>query len=59
MHKKIVDQLTAVDSFVAFKKLMVKRNEELNKQAMEMYEKQKEQKKGELGVTTGVPVNNA
>jgi hypothetical protein len=26
LHKKIVDQITAVDNFVAFKKLMVKRN---------------------------------
>lgn len=33
MHKKIVDQITAVDNFVAFKKLMVKRNGELESQA--------------------------
>jgi len=26
MHKKIVDQIMAVDNFLAFKKLMVKRN---------------------------------
>ena len=26
LHKKIVDQITAVDNFVAFKKLMLKRN---------------------------------
>lgn len=29
----------AVDSFLAFKRLMVKRNNELNKQAVELYEK--------------------
>lgn len=33
MHKKIVDQITAVDNFVAFKRLMNKRNTELNNQA--------------------------
>jgi protein-disulfide isomerase-like protein with CxxC motif len=26
LHKKIVDQITAVENFTAFKKLMVKRN---------------------------------
>jgi protein-disulfide isomerase-like protein with CxxC motif len=26
LHKKIVDQITAVDNFSAFKKLLVKRN---------------------------------
>jgi len=26
IHKKIVDQITAVDNFIAFKKLMIKRN---------------------------------
>ena len=36
IHKKIVDQIVAVDSFVAFKKLMCKRNAELNTQAMKM-----------------------
>ena len=35
LHKKIVDQLVAVENFVAFKKLMVKRNTELSLQAME------------------------
>ena len=29
----------AVDSFLAFKRLMVKRNNELNRQAIEMFEK--------------------
>jgi hypothetical protein len=36
LHKKIVDQITAVDNFVAFKKLMVKRNTELNEMALKM-----------------------
>jgi hypothetical protein len=30
IHKKIVDQIAAVDNFMAFKKLMCKRNAELN-----------------------------
>lgn len=37
LHKKIVDQITAVDNFVAFKRLMVKRNTELNEQAIKMF----------------------
>ena len=37
VHKKIVDQIAAVEDFIAFKKLMVKRNQDLNKQAMEMF----------------------
>ena len=40
IHRKIVDQIVAVDNFVAFKKLMVKRNAELNKQAIAMLKKQ-------------------
>jgi len=39
IHQKIVDQIMAVDNFLAFKRLMVKRNQELNKQAMLMFEK--------------------
>ena len=31
IHKKIVDQIVAVDNFMAFKRLMCKRNAELNK----------------------------
>ena len=38
IHKKIVDQIVAVDNFVAFKKLMCKRNAELNQQAMKLME---------------------
>ena len=34
IHKKIVDQIMAVDNFIAFKKLMVKRNTELNQQVL-------------------------
>ena len=40
IHKKIVDQILAVENFLAFKRLMVKRNQELNKQALALYEKQ-------------------
>ena len=36
MHQKIVDQILAVDNYLAFKKLMVKRNNEMNAQAMAM-----------------------
>ena len=39
IHKKIVDQIIAVENFLAFKKLMVKRNQELNKQATELFER--------------------
>ena len=39
LHKKIVDQITAVENFTAFKKLMVKRNQELNEQALTMLTK--------------------
>ncbi len=39
LHKKIVDQIIAVDNFIAFKKLMVKRNTELNEQAIQMFQK--------------------
>lgn len=34
IHKKIVDQIMAVDNFQAFKRLMIKRNSELNKEAL-------------------------
>jgi hypothetical protein len=57
IHKKIVDQIMAVDSFVAFKRLMVKRNNELNKQAVELYEKMSAQKNG--GTATGAPQDTA
>ena len=50
IHKKIVDQIMAVDSFLAFKRLMVKRNQELNRQAVEMYERL--QKQGADGKST-------
>jgi hypothetical protein len=44
LHKKIVDQIVAVDNFVAFKKLMCKRNAELNQQAMKMMAAKEEKK---------------
>lgn len=43
MHKKVVDQISAVDNFMAFKKLMLKRNSELNEEALRMM-LEKEQK---------------
>ncbi len=43
LHKKIVDQITAVDNFIAFKRLMVKRNTELNEQAIKMLTGQTQQ----------------
>lgn len=43
LHKKIVDQITAVDNFIAFKRLMVKRNTELNEQAIKMLTGQSQQ----------------
>ena len=39
VHKRIVDQIVAVDDFIAFKKSMIKRNSELNQQAMKVMEK--------------------
>jgi hypothetical protein len=36
VHKKVVDQITAVDNFIAFKKLMLRRNSELNEEALKM-----------------------
>lgn len=44
----------AVDSFLAFKKLMVKRNQELNRQAMEMFNKQATQPAGSTPTATGI-----
>jgi len=42
IHKKIVDQIMAVDNFTAFKRLMIKRNTELNQQVL-MAEKVQQQ----------------
>ena len=39
VHKKIVDQIMAVDNFLAFKRLMIKRNSELNAQAEKLINK--------------------
>jgi hypothetical protein len=36
VHKKVVDQITAVDNFMSFKKLMIRRNTELNEEALKM-----------------------
>ena len=36
VHGRVVDQITAVDNFLAFKKLMIRRNTELNEEALTM-----------------------
>ena len=36
VHKKVVDQITAVENFMAFKKLLIRRNTELNEEALKM-----------------------
>lgn len=36
VHKGILDQIMAVDDFEAFKKLMIKRNSELNEEALKL-----------------------
>ena len=36
IHARVVDQITAVDNFIAFKKLMIRRNTELNEEALTM-----------------------
>jgi len=53
IHKKIVDQIVAVDNFVAFKKLMCKRNAELNKQAIAMMDNKEEGKENPVEKVTG------
>jgi The ARF-like 2 binding protein BART len=35
-HAKIVTQIMAVENFMSFKKLMIKRNTELNEEALKM-----------------------
>ncbi len=35
-HLKIVGQIMAVENFMAFRKLMIKRNTELNEEALKM-----------------------
>ena len=52
IHKKIVDQIMAVDNFLAFKRLMVKRNQELNRQAIEMFEKLQKKNQGDQSAAT-------
>lgn len=36
MHKSVVDQITSVDDFMAFKKLMIKKNNDLNQEALKI-----------------------
>lgn len=45
LHKKIVDQIVAVENFLAFKRLMVKRNQDLNKQAIELFNRMQNKEK--------------
>ena len=52
LHKKIVDQIIAVDNFIAFKKLMMKRNQELNEQALSII-MNKEKSQTTAGKETG------
>ena len=52
-HKKIVDQIIAVDNFVAFKKLMVKRNQDLNEQVLLMMKRKEEGPKAADPSTAG------
>ncbi|CDW71873.1 UNKNOWN [Stylonychia lemnae] len=47
IHKKVVDQLIAVDNFMAFRKLMIKRNSELNEEALKLM-LEREQKQVQL-----------
>lgn len=35
-HKMLLSEIMAVDNFMAFKKLMLKRNRELNEEAMQL-----------------------
>lgn len=43
-HKRIFDQLLVVDNFIVFKKLMVKRNKELEFEVMRALEQQEMEK---------------
>lgn len=43
-HARIVSQIMAVENFISFKKLMIKRNTELNEEALKMMlQKEQEQ----------------
>ena len=41
VHKEVVEKLLSIEDFIAFKKVMVKRNNELNKKSLTLYEEQK------------------
>jgi hypothetical protein len=51
VHKKILEQLLAVDNFIAFKKLMVRRNLELNEEALKLMQME------EKGLSEGAQLN--
>ncbi len=36
LHRKIVGQIMAVENYIAFKRLMIKRNTEMNEEALKM-----------------------
>jgi UDP-N-acetylglucosamine transferase subunit ALG13 len=61
-HRKIFEQLLIVDNFIVFKKLMVKRNKELELEAMRQLEGGDTKLAGdappEKSSTTGAPVNH-
>ena len=42
-HQRIVNQILAVDNFVQFKKLMIKRNSEMNEEALKWMMKKEQQ----------------
>ena len=57
-HKRIFDQLLVVDNFIVFKKLMVKRNKELELEATRALEQQELEKLQAMNPNvTGVPLN--
>jgi len=50
-HRKVFEQLLIVDNFLVFKKLMVKRNKELELEALRQLEEQERGKQGSPGVS--------
>ena len=40
VHKEVVEKLLSIEDFIAFKKVMVKRNQELNKNSLTLYEEE-------------------
>ena len=46
-HRKIFEQILIVDNFIIFKKLMIKRNKELELEALKEMDKQDNEKDGD------------